>query len=370
MVSSPTVNRPYYPVLDGLRGLAILLVVFYHNFGFINYLFFGWLGVDLFFVLSGYLITDILLREGTSGPALRRFYIRRVLRIFPLYYLSLILALLVLPSFPALQKPLQYYRENQFFLWTYLQNWLYIFKPVNNTTFLHHFWSLAVEEQFYIFWPLVIMLLRTPRRLLLFLSGLLLAVLLFRSAIWLYQLEDLAYFNLYTFSRIDGICIGCIVALLQRTHPHFLSRYRPVVVLGFAGLNFLFYFINAYFTFTFPYLALIGYTTFAMLFGLLVHEGVLQKDRFINGVFTLPVLHFFGRISYSFYVLHWPVYVLFFPAVHAAVKNALPYPSVLQQIISSAICTAAGVLISWLCYRYFERPFLKLKGKFSQPGPA
>ncbi|MBL0272153.1 MAG: acyltransferase [Chitinophagaceae bacterium] len=91
-------NRSYYPSLDGLRGVAILLVVFLHNFGFMNYFFFGWLGVDLFFVLSGFLITDILLKTLDKPNFLRNFYMRRILRIFPLFYLTLIIFLLIIPN--------------------------------------------------------------------------------------------------------------------------------------------------------------------------------------------------------------------------------------------------------------------------------
>ncbi len=143
-------NRPYYPALDGLRGLAILLVVVYHNFGFINYFFFGWLGVDLFFVLSGFLITDILLRSRDRKEGLSHFYIRRVLRIFPLYYLALLLFLVILPGLGFFRSTLQYYVDNQFWLWTYLQNWLYMIKPTGETHIIHHLWSLVVEEQVYI----------------------------------------------------------------------------------------------------------------------------------------------------------------------------------------------------------------------------
>src|SRR4030095_1290908 len=143
------VRRQHYPALDGLRGIAILLVVIYHNFGFINYSSFGWLGGDLFFVLSGFLITDILINTVGKPGYLQNFYIRRVLRIFPLYYLCLIIFLLVLPRFAILPDS-DYYVRNQAWLWTYLQNWLYIFRGNDNTVSLHHLWSLAVEEQFYL----------------------------------------------------------------------------------------------------------------------------------------------------------------------------------------------------------------------------
>src|SRR5215208_5513013 len=96
-------HRAYYPALDGLRGVACLLVVIYHNFGFINrYFFFGWLGLDIFFVLSGFLITDILLNAAGSKNFLRNFYVRRMLRLFPLYYASLIIFLIILPRIPNL----------------------------------------------------------------------------------------------------------------------------------------------------------------------------------------------------------------------------------------------------------------------------
>src|SRR5450432_1712008 len=102
-------NRSYYPALDGLRGVAILMVVFLHNFGFMNYFFFGWLGVDLFFVLSGFLITDILLKTMGKPNFLRNFYMRRILRIFPLFYLLLVICFFILPNIPSLNFDMSYY---------------------------------------------------------------------------------------------------------------------------------------------------------------------------------------------------------------------------------------------------------------------
>lgn len=355
-------NRQYYPALDGLRGLAILLVVVYHNFGFINVFFFGWLGVDLFFVLSGFLITDILLKTAGKKDYLKNFYVRRVLRIFPLYYFCLLLFLVILPRL-NIQFDIKYYTDNQLWLWTYLQNWLYTFKNPGATNTLNHLWSLAVEEQFYLLWPLVIVLLRKPKYLLVFISLLLVAVLGLRLWIWTNHIADLAYFNLYTFTRIDGICIGCMIALLQRINPRFLKEYTTAIVLFFAALNFAFFFINRSYHFAFPYLALVGYTTFAMMFGLLVNEAVTKETKLINLLFNIPLLKFFGKISYGFYVLHWPLYILLSPLLFSLLSK-MTTGAVLQFSIS-VIATLASIAISWLSYQYFERYFLKLKERFS-----
>lgn len=361
-MNAPTLQRPYYPALDGLRGLAILLVVIYHNFGFLHYFFFGWLGVDLFFVLSGFLITDILLKTVEQPHYLRNFYMRRVLRIFPLYYLSLILFLILIPALVSYFN-VSYYKEHQVWLWTYLQNWLYIFNNPDKTNTLNHYWSLAVEEQFYLVWPLVILLVRKYNRLLILLLMLLAAVILLRLWIWNNHFPELSYFNLYTFTRIDGICMGSMLALLQRVSPRFIKNYMPWVILSFAALNFVFYFINRGNQFSFPYLALIGYSTFAMIFTLLVNETVSGETRIINQVFGIAPLKFLGRISYGLYIFHWPVHVLLLPQVNRILNGSITGTS--GAIVTALITSLAAILISWLSYRYIESWFLKLKERFS-----
>jgi len=363
MTASP--NRSYYPALDGLRGIAILLVVFYHNFGFVKQSFFGWLGVDLFFVLSGFLITGILLKELDQPNFLRNFYMRRVLRIFPLYYLTLFLFLFVVAPLTKDRIVWDYYQEHQFYLWTYLQNWLYIFHEPGQAQALNHYWSLAVEEQFYIFWPLVMLVLRKPKYLLVFISLLLLGVILFRFGLWFYKIENLSYYNLYTFTRIDGICIGCIVALLMHMNNNFIQRHTALIVLIFAVINFLFYFLNSFYAFSFPYIGLVGYTTFAMLFGLLLQEAVTGKTKIINWILNLSFLKFFGRISYGFYIFHWPVYLLMNSYLLPVITTNKNSP--VAQVSISIIAALVAILISLISRRYFEAYFLNMKEKFTIP---
>lgn len=359
-LASVPAGRNYYPALDGLRGLAILLVVVYHNFGFINVFFFGWLGVDLFFVLSGFLITDILLKTRRQQGFLKNFYLRRVLRIFPLYYLALLLFLFIVPAFVS-SFDVKYYQDHQLWLYTYLQNWIYTFQNPGQTNTLNHLWSLAVEEQFYLLWPLAVLLLKNPKHLLLLISLVLVAVLGLRLWAWMTQVADLAYFNLFTFTRVDGICIGCMVALLQRINPGLLKKYTTAIVLFFAFMNFAFFFVNRRYDFAFPYLALAGYTTFAMIFGLLVNEAVTGNNKWVNGLFTFPPLKFFGRISYGFYIFHWPVYLLLSPVLLQTLSGTFSNRQL--PFIVSVLATLAAIVVSWISFRYYERYFLKLKDR-------
>lgn len=355
-------NRSHYPALDGLRGIAILLVVFYHNFGFINYFFFGWLGVDLFFVLSGFLITDILLKTKGSPNYLKNFYIRRVLRIFPLYYVALILFLILIPNFTPDVLSLGYYVQNQIWFWAYLQNWLFIFYSSHTTSALNHFWSLAVEEQFYLIWPFVILLFRKTKRLIYLLIFLLIGVITLRFTLWTFQIERIAYFNLYTFSRIDGICIGSLLAVLRTVNHKAINRYFTIIVLGLAVLNFVFYFFNKQNQFSYPYLAIAGYTTFAIIFGLLVNEGVERQDTFISRLLSFRPFRFFGTISYSLYVFHWPVYLMTANTLKRWSEKNIEIIN--PSIMASIIATILSVLLAWLSFHFFEKKFLALKKNF------
>lgn len=361
---NPSSSKQYYPALDGLRGAAILLVILLHNFGFINYFFFGWLGVDLFFVLSGFLITDILLNSVDKPHYLRNFYIKRILRIFPVYYLLLIICFFILPHITNLNQNLDYYKNNQLWLWTYLQNWLYVFREPFGSKMLLHIWSLAVEEQFYLVWPITILLIRKPKVLLVIVATVLFIVAITRFILWSYHIEYLAYSTLYTYTRIDGICIGCMLALMLRINPELLKKYTPLIVLGLAALNFGFYFFNAKHSNTIPYLAFVGYTTFAIMFGLLVNEAVSQKSKIIDLIFNNRILKFFGKISYGLYMYHLPVYIILFGMMQKTLSGIFSLNEKTLAIVASLVITAISILLSLLSYQYFEKPFLRLKRKY------
>jgi len=357
-------NRQHYPALDGLRGIAILLVVFYHNFGFINQFFFGWLGVDLFFVLSGFLITDILLTSVNSPNYLRNFYMRRILRIFPLYYLCLIIFLIILPLFGLLQKDLKYFSGNQWWIWTFLQNWQYSIHPSADAKIFMHFWSLAVEEQFYLVWPFVILWIKNPKKLFFIMLSLLLAVICLRIVLWLLEFKTLNYTSFYTFTRIDGICIGSMLALLHRFKYDFLSRHMPFIVTGLAALNLFFFLLNRSNNFSFPFLAFIGYTTFAVIFGLLVHESIVNKSSQLQKFLCFRPLRFLGKISYGFYIFHWPVYVISGTYLANYFSTDFHFSLAKSRIAASIVATLTAFIISIISYYLFEIKMLKLKERF------
>ena len=309
---------------------------------------------------SGFLITDILLKTLETKNFLRNFYMRRFLRIFPLYFLVVIFCLFVVP---VINKSVQidYYVNNQFWIWTFTQNWLYIFKTPEGTPILLHYWSLAVEEQYYLIWPLIILLIKKPKRLLWITVIILLGAMITRVLLWKFQIEDLAYDSLYTFTRIDGICVGSMVALLIRINPSFLEKYKSLIVFTLAGLNFIIYFLNQNSDVRLPYLAFVGYTTFAVLFGILVHEAISGKSRIIKILFVNRLLGFFGKISFGFYVYHWPLYVLLFPFGEQVFINEITFSPVIAKTASALMVTLISILVSYLSYNYFERYFLRLK---------
>lgn len=380
-------NKRFYPALDGLRAFAVLLV-FFHHYHSPNdpSLSWGWAGVDIFFVLSGFLITGILYDTRNTPHRFRNFYARRTLRIFPLYYAVLLFGVLLTPVFHWLWNP-------AWVLWFfYLGNYarfIYLHSPLfpkgalehlvaqtphfgMSMLYLGHFWSLCVEEQFYLVWPLVVFYVRDRVRLrnlclvvccLALLARVLCVFVLpqpYLTAEFLYRVTPL---------RADALLIGGLAALcLRGPEAETLLRYaKPVVVL--FSISFVVWQI-LYFLFSGthhlvhpagnePVMATIGFTLIdlfaaALLLSIVQPAGVLFK------VFNLRWARQLGQISYGFYVFHD-----MFHSVWAAIAYHFLREVGWGQAGTAWLGLVGTIAISSLSFRYFESPFLRLKRHFT-----
>ena len=346
--------RGHMPALDGLRGLAILLVLA-HAFDVIQtrggpghqlgvWLDLGWIGVQLFFVLSGFLITGILLDTQSSPHYFRNFWIRRVLRIFPLYYGALVVALVL------------GVREHQAWLWTYTQNYAAPFGRENPA--FPHFWSLAVEEQFYLLWPIVVWLIgrRGVIALAIALVPVAIASRVLVRAEWGH---DAAY--MFTPCRMDALAIGAATAALvrgnrlrrviARTHATRLGSYGSALVLVGAVLGHLLR--------TGSTMQTGGYTVIALGFAILL-VAVLPMDRTPARIFAFAPLRRIGTYSYGMYVFHAPLhfYVGLPLLAHYEIGSALG----IAYMLGATLATFAAAALS---YHLYERWFLRLKTVFA-----
>ncbi len=352
--------------LDGIRGFAISLILLYHHFGLQG----GWLGVDLFFVLSGFLITGILLDTKQSKSYFLNFYARRVLRIFPLYFMVLIGFFIVLPILTNIEssKSFSIYFDDQLYYWFYLQNWAQLFKVheyegVNRV--LSHFWSLAIEEQFYVFWPLFIAFF-SMKNLKIVILTLISASLVFKiylvynSSCW-----EIAYLN--TFSRIDTILVGALVALgiRQNNFTRFSDNRLSILVYTLLSLAFVIIIFSGAKIPEGWFFSSIGYLFFATVFGSIIFKAISEpSDLVFKILFENKIAIFMGKFSYSIYVFHFPVIWLVQPRIYSLTFfQNIDFG--VAFIIANIISIILTLIISQLTWYIIEQPFLKLKNRFS-----
>ena len=384
-MSSRPASGGRVPALDGLRGVAIALVVSYHfvylsgapdaasavDRALWNIVGVGWSGVDLFFVLSGFLITGILYdAKAAAGQYFRSFYGRRVLRIFPLYYVFLLFLMVALPLVhPGARGAAGGVREN--FVWyaAYLTNMQPIFHSGLNAEFLFagHLWSLAVEEQFYFVWPLVVFL--CGRRALM---GVCLIAIISALGIRIgLEIGGAASGLPYELmpARMDTLAVGALVALAARDPRDLalLARWLPRAALAaavsLAALAAIRHDLSPPFD---AWILTAGLSAFAVLFGgVLLAVIAATPGRAIHTVFSHRPLMALGRYSYALYLVHLPVAVVLMQRLDIVGGTPTIGGSAMPGI--AAYCVVAGALsfsIAWLSWHLWEKQFLKMKEWF------
>ena len=299
------VTARHVPELDGLRGIAIIVVLIHHQLTSLS-LKGGFLGVDLFFVLSGFLITGLLLSEfeHTGSISIRKFYMRRVLRLGPALALYLIACVIV--AYHTQQIGVQRQLNLIAYALLYSTNWRMAFNwdPVLDPTAI--IWSLSIEEQFYLVWPLLLfacLVLRLKRK---FVAGGLVAVIiaicLHRNAL-LAEGTHLTRLYYGTDTRADALLVGCLTALVpfQRLTRSWFVRAAAVIGAGF------FLYLTTAVKFTDEWLYRGGFTLIAVVAGLVIAVAADAPPRPLSIALRWFPLRWVGRISYGLYLWHWLV---------------------------------------------------------------
>ena len=332
---STSTSQSLIPALDGVRGTALLLIVLTHCCG----LPFGWVGVDLFFVLSGFLITRILIKRYDQADYFKNFYKNRALRILPLYFL--IITLYFGSEYIIYDKnavsPLLFY--------TFLQNWKFAKADYAQTTALQHTWTVCIEEQFYLIYPFVVYFFR--KKLPHVLTTIIVLVLFWRFCCVIFAFDD-PY--IATFCRIDALLMGGAAAYFKAR----LQAIKAVFVYLLLGIVVLICAPQTDF-----YIHTLGYTVLDLAFALMIIQCTNENNEpnnTIKRLFESAILRWLGKYSYGIYLFHWLVF-------YGAMVHIRPLlPDFLGvKICISLFSIAISLVLGYLSFHFLEKHFLKLK---------
>lgn len=365
--------------LDGLRGIAVVLVMALHLFSRAGYftehpvletLTFittvGWVGVDIFFTLSGFLITSILLKSKTDEHYFRNFYVRRVLRIFPLYYAAIVFVLLFAPKVePKFTEQLTTTLPIMLF---YQQNWARLFNGFYITQYLGITWSLAIEEQFYFLWPFIVYKLNRDTLVKVSIGYIVVSITarILGTLLWPNVWQTSNFFYYTSFSRFEEMLFGGLLAVFltydgskdkvrRFATPLFFISFSVFIALHILSLPGMPHPAHA----SLP-LTLGGYTTAALFTVGLIGIFITHSPRnLFRRIFGTPVLTFLGKYSYSMYLFHMtPTLIIMDIFWHSELRGWKAY------ILYPLTTYIATVVIALLTWNLLEKHMLGLKKYF------
>lgn len=363
----PAARPKHIPALDGLRGIAVLTVLLYHYGGgatsqmavvrgAATILKLGWSGVTLFFVLSGFLITGILWDSKGQPHWWRNFYMRRTLRIFPLYYGTLLLIVAV-GVWQRDWHGLKYVLVPVF----YLQNIPPLYKLVEKipgSFTLYHYWSLAVEEQFYLVWPALLLLVRTRRRAEWMCVGVFAGSILFRM--WVRTTAWGPAWELLP-CRAGELAAGAWLAFVYRSACwERIRRWMLPMAVVCAALTLVSGWLAGGFELGTNPMMMVTLVAITMCYAALV--GAALEPGWIQRMASAGWLRWMGKISFGVYVFH-----IYFVHQFNAMARTLVVPGhrTLYLLTRMAVATVCSMVLAWISFRFYETPFLRWKSRYA-----
>jgi peptidoglycan/LPS O-acetylase OafA/YrhL len=370
----------HIPIIDGMRAYAVLMVCQLHFFlidesslykfnkfiGVILFKFsdFGHRGVDFFFIVSGFLITGILLDSKNSDKYFSAFYGRRFLRIFPLYYFVLGVSFLIVPHLIKVDSAANAVIKNQAWLWTYTSNFSRVvgFKAWDSgLTFpwFGHFWTLCVEEHFYIFWPLLVYY--AGRK---WLPRFMWIIVALSSSAVLFDFftgNSIPIFQWATIPYAGVLSVGGLIAwykknpekyeqLIYLSRRYILPATAILILIIFIPRQYRVYDILSFFS--------------SIIFFSLLLVVAINKNKITDALFNHKVLYFIGKISYGIYVYHELLKPFFIVYVYKNLQKVMP-DGIILLFTFTIISTAISIFIAWVSWIALESPILKLKKHFN-----
>ncbi|WP_195892563.1 acyltransferase family protein [Geotalea daltonii] len=362
------------PALDGIRGWAILMVLYVHSFGVsvpsLSSLdkamhetsLYGRLGVDLFFVLSGFLITGILLKSKNTDRFFINFFSRRILRIFPLYYLAITGIFFITPQL------VDYFNSQlapniHLIYYSYLQNFLIVPDGTLNQYLLAPMWSLAVEEHFYLVWPIMVFYCK-PQSVARIAIILVIIALVLRTSLFFYARGWRYWAASWTFCRMDAILIGALLAVFIRSGiREFLNIWKYYFAFLASAINIFVIYLNYRWAENGSWFASLsfGYTLHAIFFVSIINLILfLPKRNILVRFFDNGALRLFGKHSYCIYIVHMVINAILWEQLFKNISSSYLIIS-FSFFLASIIVSLLTSIVIWHAY---EKHFLLAKRFF------